>query len=68
MDAKYSPYLHAHNRISNSAILKNNCFVTIEARASEGPQEWSGHNDRGRTVAEFFNSAEKFLAYLFFTS
>jgi len=27
MDAKDSPYLHAHNHISNSAILNNNCFI-----------------------------------------
>ena len=39
-------------------------------RASEGPQEWSGHN-RGRVVAENYfssaRSAENFLTYLFFT-
>jgi len=27
MDAKDSPCLHAHNRISNSKILNNNCFI-----------------------------------------
>ena len=38
MDAEDSPHLYAHNRISNSAILNNNCFIAkwfVRMRTSE---------------------------------
>jgi len=47
VDAKNSPYLHAHNCISNSTILNNNCFIAnsnhlVRLQGCEKLKQWAG--------------------------